>query len=120
MSDRAHMTHEEYIALQRERAQLTASAIIAGEIGVVEGVRKLLHFQLDLDEAGREEIMRVFILVEDDTDHLPAGPETELWNREAVESKRRELQQYEDFYRADVVAACQRLIDTLKNYPKPE
>jgi hypothetical protein len=95
---------------QRE-AVATAHAILRGELGVIEGARRLstLAGALVEDWASDPNLV-VFGALDSSTDHLPVGPQRELWAPAALMERDSEVARIEREAWPDVEAACRRVI----------
>jgi hypothetical protein len=94
------------------RGQIVAicEAILAEELGVIAGSRRLNLLGLELLN-GRDEDFRECLVVDSDTDHLPVDSERHNWSVDALERKDREIAEVESFYKEEVKAACKKLIE---------
>lgn len=116
MGDRDHMSHEEFVNLQRQRAIALARSILDGEIGPVEGSRYMVRFRgtLDLGYEQEYELLSLFIGLDSVTDDLPIGPERNSWAPEALQEVDARIAAYEDDHREAAFSDCRRLIDVLE------
>ncbi len=103
------MTHEEYVARQRIKAVEIASKILDGQIGLIEGVRKLVSLQNEIGNSNDEEFL-VFKGVESETDTFPIGDARKNWSEAVLEEKDAEAEEYEGQVREAVAKACRRFI----------
>ena len=85
-----------------------AQQIIEGEVGIIEGSRRMLAYRTSL-HAGDAEEFRIFRGVESESDHLPIGKVRELWSASALREKDVEIKAFEDFYRQQVVEAATKI-----------
>jgi len=58
----------------------------------------------------------VFLLVADDTDHLPIGSVRQYWAPDVLPEKDREIREVEEFYRADVIKAATNIYRKYNKY----
>jgi hypothetical protein len=86
-----------------------AQQILAGEIGLLLGVRRLLPnlFFLGLDN---HPDFIVFKGIDSQEDHLPVGPECKNWDKDALMKKDPEINEAETFHRENVFEGCRALI----------
>ena len=103
------MTHEEYLADQRNRAVEVASRILEGSIGLTEGIRNLLLFQKEMGRAKDPEFL-FFAGIASETDDFPVGDARKNWNEIALKQKDADLKEYEDRIRPTVLDACRRFV----------
>ena len=90
-----------------------ASAIVAGEVSVLEGARTLSMLACP-DEVGlclRPADFATFHDICHDTDHLPTASDRHLWAPEALARLDPEIVACEEFWRVDAIAAARRLLD---------
>jgi hypothetical protein len=102
--------------MNRAEALRIATAILDGEIGLVQGARELLpHLWATLEDGNPD--LNFFLGLLSQTDHLPVGPERRHWNREVLQVKDRELDTVELSCHDSVVEALKRIIHGLGNSP---
>ena len=95
----------------RRAAVETASAILSGEISLIEGCVRLYSLSSGLVSDWRTDSdFLVFGVVASDTDHLPTGSVRSYWNATALKREDANIAQYEAKARADVVVACQNIV----------
>lgn len=100
------------------RGQIVAicEAVLAEEIGVIAGSRRLNRLGLDLYGA-RDPDFITFAGVDSETDHLPVDAERANWSAEALERKDAEIAQAQKLYQEDVFLACRKLIERFRLKP---
>ena len=104
MSSREHMSHEEYVVKQRDRARLVARQVLSGEVSAVQGARLIVRLGgLELPE--NDEDLQALRLVESETDHLPVGDERQHWAPAALAEKVDELARVEKWAREVALTA---------------
>jgi hypothetical protein len=99
------------IATPQQRVVETASAILRGELGVIQGARLLCSLQARVSSVHHDPDFLPFIVIDTETDHLPVGDVRQHWAPDALARKDIEIHATEDFYRATAFTGCQRLID---------
>jgi hypothetical protein len=82
-----------------------ARRIVSGEVGVIEGSRRMLKFRQWL-HAWEDEDFRIFVGVDSVSHHLPVGEVRVHWLPDALKKKDEEIRALEDYYRKDVVEAA--------------
>lgn len=89
---------------------LTARALLANEIGVIEASRKLvsLHYEAQLEN---EETLKIFWVIDSETDHLPIGQQRENYSSQRLVEIDEEIRGCEEFYKEVTKAACNALIE---------
>jgi hypothetical protein len=97
---------------QRQReAVATAQAILRRELGVIEGARRLSTLAGALvDDWASDPDLVVFGALDSSTDHLPVGPQRELWASAALAERDAEVARIQREVWPDVEAACRRVI----------
>jgi hypothetical protein len=95
----------------QSEAANTARAILRGEVGVIEGTRRLSTLAGALvDDWTADPDFAVFGALDSSTDHLPVGPQRELWAPAALAERDAEVARIEREAWPDVEAACRRVI----------
>ena len=105
-----HLSHSEYVALQRRRVAEIAAQMLTGNVGMIEGARLLggLHHEVEVGEDDPDFLM--FVAIDSETDHLPVGQERQLWAPESLARKDFELGRAEGLAREDAAEACRNLV----------
>ena len=100
------------------RGQIVAicESVLAEEIGVIAGSRRLNHLGLQLNGAHDPDFI-TFVAVDSETDHLPVDSERANWSTEALARKDTEIAQAEKLYEEDVFLACRKLIERFRLEP---
>lgn len=95
----------------RREVVAAAQAILAGELGIIEGARVLssLAFRL-VDNWATDPEFQVFGVLDTETDHLPVGRVREFWDPAALAEKDATVRRIEAESRAEVEEACRRLL----------
>lgn len=109
-----HLTREEYLARVRERTAACARELLAGRLGVVEGVRRLVGLVSELDQPELESIRLVFVGVDSQTDHLPIGEVRRQWAPSSLAAVDAEHRDAEATLRTGVADACRQLLAALE------
>lgn len=86
-----------------------ARAVLNGDMKVIEASRVLLKLKRSAGLAG--EVFLPFIAIDSETDHLPVGPERELWPAEALAKKDQEIREVEEMYADIAREACSLIIE---------
>ena len=108
-------TNETEILRAQSEVLSTARGILSGEVGIVEGARRLTKLGHALG-ADRDSDFTFFVGLDSETDHLPVGEVRSHWAEDALRRTDEELRACESFYRADAFRICQTLI---QRYDKP-
>jgi len=92
-----------------------AQQLIDGKIGVSYASRLILgHASRAYGDPWKNEIFRIFVVIESDTDHLPLGSVRSKWDSEALKKKDEEIAGIDDFYRAEAIKAAKTILEFLK------
>ena len=87
-----------------------ARQIIAGEVGLIEGVRVIVRLQSEIGAGRLDEDFVPFVAVDSETDSLPIGSARELWDSKALLSQDAEINKAEAIYSKTIRDACKKLI----------
>ena len=94
----------------QDRAVEIARAVLAGEIGILEGTRLLVPLlNLDLKIASDEDF-NFLRGVDSETDDLPVGRVRQEWHPDSLPAKDVEIARCENLWGSDVRCACERII----------
>ena len=104
-------SHESYIETCRAEAVNLAKALLADTADFLESVRKLSSLRHELCENSNDEDFMLFLVIDSDTDHLPAGETRAFCSPEWLRKADAELQLVVSCHKAELVAACNRLIE---------
>jgi Protein of unknown function (DUF2489) len=95
----------------REKALKTASAILKGELGIIEGARVLSTLAPDLVADWKvDPDLLVLAALDSETDDLPLGKQRELWATTALAERDAIVLQMETDARQNVEAACRNIL----------
>ena len=97
----------------RGRIVAICESILAEEIGVIAGSRRLSQLGLQLYDDHDEDFI-TFDAVDSETDHLPVNSERANWSTEALARKDEEIAQAEALYKTNVFSACRKLIERFR------
>ena len=92
----------------------TAQAVLEGNLGIIEGSRKLSPYRFDV-KAEKDPDFIFFVGLDSETDHLPLGEVHKKWNPEILKQKQAEINSYESSFKEKAFEACRNLI---KKYQK--
>jgi hypothetical protein len=111
---RANQYNLEEVQSVWAEAVKVAENILSGEVGIIEGARKLTAISYRLDSAETETDFLVFMATASETDYLPVGKERELWVKSALQEKDVEIMQAENYHKENILSACRVLIEKWK------
>ena len=97
--------NEELWRKQCRKVRALAQRIIEGKVGVIEGSRQMLTFQIWL-HAHADGSFRIFRVVDSISKDLPVGKVGALWAPAVLEEKKVKIQEVEDLYRSSVIDAA--------------
>ena len=95
----------------QQRVVEVASAILRGELGVIEGSRLLCALRFRVSTLDHDPDFLPFVGIDSETDHLPIGEVRQLWASDALVRLAPEIQAAEDHWRQWAFTAAQRLLD---------
>jgi len=107
------MTDDKFIIFLYGKIVAICEAILAEEIGIIAGSRKLAALKHQLSEELDEDFC-FFVAVDSETDHLPVDKERRNWSIEALARKDKEIYEYESDARKEVSAVCEKMIQRFK------
>jgi hypothetical protein len=101
----------EMVERTRARAADVASAILRGELGIIEGARLLSDMSSYLVEDWvSDPDFRVFGALDSETDHLPVGAQRELWDPDALRERDAAVARIERSASEAVFTACRNVV----------
>ena len=104
------MSERPEIRSQRELAIGIAEAVLRGDLGVIEGSRRMLPFRWTTGVDEMDDDFLTLVGVDSETDHLPIGQVRREWDKTALARKDQEIAATEAFYREHVFATCRSII----------
>ncbi|HUQ85076.1 MAG TPA: hypothetical protein VM077_02025 [Candidatus Limnocylindrales bacterium] len=88
-----------------------AKNMIDGKINLAAGSRKIETYRYQTDYSD-DELFDIFMLVADDTDHIPLDEEVrEKWNKDALKKLDSELEEYIKVMKPDMLDACEAIVE---------
>jgi hypothetical protein len=103
------MNHDEFIASKRQEIVSVSRSILAGEVNIIEGIRKICALRALLDNPEDEAFLPIRA-IESETDHFPAGAQRANWAPESLKKLDQEAEEYLADARDDIFAACREII----------
>jgi hypothetical protein len=94
----------------QQRVGEAASAILRGELGLIEGSRLLCSLRSRVSSLDHDPDFLPFVEIDSETDDLPVGNLRQHWASDALVSKDQKIQAAEAFYHGVAFAACERLL----------
>jgi len=109
------MSHEnwhnkEYMTAKRSEVAKVARELRDGCISVVEGAWRLSALQREVTRADFDDDFMLFVAIASETDHLPVGEVRRRYSKAALQKADSEIKKVEEFYRAKVAEACEKLL----------
>lgn len=101
--------NENYPIYLRGKIVAVCELLLREQIGVIAGSRQLVSLGSELCGEHDEDFIP-FLAVDSETDHLPVDWERRNWSIEALERKDKEISEYEEGARKDVLELCRKLI----------
>ena len=96
-----------------EMTKAIAARVLSGQMDLFVGCIEVVRFRPSLPRVP-DEVWDVFSAVACEIDGLPVGAEREYWDREALKSKDRELEDYRRRIQSIVLQAFEELRASLK------
>jgi len=103
------------MSAKRSEVADTARLLRDGRINVVEGAWRLSALQHDVSRKDFDDDFLLFIAIASETDHLPVGEVRTRYSPDALRKADKEIEEVEKLYRAQVEAACEKLIARFSN-----
>lgn len=109
------MTHdnwhnEQYMRAKRSEVVNTARLLREGKMSVVEGAWRLNALRHEVTQKDFDDDFMLFVAIASETDHLPVGEVRKQYAKTALVKADKEIEDVEKIYRAQVEAACEKLI----------
>ena len=82
---------------------------------MVEGAWRLSALRLEVSRGDFDNDFMVFVAIASETDHLPVGEVRKKYSPEALRRADKAIEEVEKLYRAQVEAACEKLIARFSN-----
>ena len=117
LSGMYHPSHDEYVALRAEKGRTMARDLIQGKAGVIEAARYFSGLRFDLGPPF-EELLRLFVAIDSETDALPIGAIREFWAAEALVLKDEQVRSVDAFYRDAAVETAIKFLSALDDWEK--
>lgn len=105
------MEHAEHVDLKRKELIGVAIAMLAGELNLIEGVRRICGLRFAVDDPDNA----VFLIVrgiESQTDAFPIGAMRSNCNQEYLQKMDAEMDSYLADAATDILQACNEIIST--------
>ena len=102
--------NETEVAWCRQGIVELATSILRGDLGVLEGSRRMLAFRFcaGIDEFDQD--LLTFVSIESQEDHLPLSAERQHWSPAALAGIEVEIAEAEQFHRSAAHEACESLL----------
>lgn len=105
------MSHEAYIEGLRVEAVRHAKALLANQSEFLVAIRHLSCLRHEIGTSSSDEDFNIFLVIDSDTDHLPAGEAKSLCSPEWLQKSEAEVKKIQDFYHSELVVACNKIIE---------
>jgi hypothetical protein len=98
--------------IQHARARVVEAArqFLANQIGVIDVARAINRERTVLDPQMTNDELTGFMAIDSESDRLAYGPVIDHWHLDLRVTKLREIEEFENFYRANAVADAQVLL----------
>ena len=104
------ITHEEYVASVRSRIASIASSMLDGTLPFLEGVRVIRSLRGEVDLPADDPDLKIFLVVDSETDALPIGSVRELWADDALRRLEPEIESATRWAIETASHACESLV----------
>ena len=94
----------------QQQVVTVASAILSGQLGVIEGSRLLCSLRSRVSSLDHDPDFIAFVGLDSETDHLPIGAVRRHWAPAALANKDIQIQAAEQHWHDTAIAACHRLL----------
>ncbi len=103
---------------EAKRLRALCQRIITGEETVIEGSLKMLQFRFWMKEE-KNEIWNIFRVVESESDDLPTEHTRNLWAKDVLVEKDKEIRKVEDLYREETIESAKLIREEYKKHIEP-
>ena len=103
------MSQRTYVSVKRHELVSFASAMLAGEKGLIEGVRQICALRFEIEDPENE----VFLAargIDSETDAFPLGLARATCSPDYLQRMDREMQSYLSDAQADILAVCREVV----------
>jgi hypothetical protein len=96
----------------QEKVVEVARAILCGDLGIIEGSRRLSSLRAQVRSLDHDPDFFPFVGIDSETDHLPIGEKyRQLWASEALAREDLKIKAAEEYRREEAFTACRRLLE---------
>ncbi len=103
------MNHVEFVESKKREIVAVSKSILAGDMDMIEGVRKICALRTLLDKS-EDEIFISIRAIDSETDHFPGPNQRNLWATESLQRLDSELNEYLASAGGDILEACREII----------
>jgi hypothetical protein len=102
--------------IEEIRAELVAlaQAMIRGEFGLIEGVRRICRLRILIEDSDNEVFLPIRA-VDSETDAFPTGTVRDFYIPERLRALDEEMNKYLSDAAPDILKACRRIVSTYSN-----
>jgi hypothetical protein len=106
------MDHDSYILSKRTESLKTARAMLAGDVGLLEGVKRLdeLLNQLAVDDQSAVRAIREIV---SEIDHIPVGETRSLFAPELLQRLEQAAEIYLSESKTEIMDSCREIVRIL-------
>lgn len=106
-----HLSRETYIEGLKAEAVGLAKALIANEVEFIVAIRHLSCLRHEIGTSSSDEDFNLFLIIDSQTDHLPAGGAKAFCSPEWLQKSGKEVEDSYVFYHVELMAACRKIIE---------
>ncbi|HEO66383.1 MAG TPA: DUF2489 domain-containing protein [Spirochaetes bacterium] len=104
------MTHQEYVQNRRNEIVAVSHLLRENKIDFLIAIRRLACLKHEVSEDGFDEEFTIFVLMEDDTDHMPEEDLRNICSKDWLDRCDRELNEIKEYYSSEISEGCRKLI----------
>lgn len=109
-----HLSHEDYIQQLKNEVVCLAGALLEKNSDYLYAVRRLPALRHEICAEVSDADFNVFVVIDSSTDHLPSAQMRSFCSPDWLAKTDEELKEIGDFYQADLVESCTKLIERFR------
>jgi hypothetical protein len=103
------MNHDEFVSSKKQEIVSVSKSILAGEVNIIEGIRKLCVLRNLVDNPD-DEVFLPIRAIESETDHFPVGPQRTNWAPDSLKRLDQEVEEYLAAAQGEIFESCREII----------
>ena len=105
-----HLSHEAYIEGRQAEAVRFAQSLLSGNAEFLVAIRHLSCLRNEIGTNSSDQDFSLFLVIDSETDHLPAGEVKSLCSPEWLQKANTEIEAIQALYRVELAAACNKIV----------